>query len=78
MIRQSVYAFRDRKAKKGDFRRLWNNRINVAVRALGFTYSKFINALKVANIEINRKMLSELAINQHEIFKTLVEKVMKA
>ncbi|MDR0752716.1 MAG: 50S ribosomal protein L20 [Mycoplasmataceae bacterium] len=77
MIRQAVYAFRDRKAKKGEFRRMWNNRINGIVRSLGYTYSKFINALKLQNIEINRKMLSELAINEKQKFINLVNEVMK-
>ncbi|MDR0825952.1 MAG: 50S ribosomal protein L20 [Mycoplasmataceae bacterium] len=77
LIRSSEYAYRDRKAKKRDFRKLWNTRINSAVRELGYNYSTFINALHKAKIEINRKMLSELAISQPEAFKALVKSVMK-
>ncbi|MDR1234523.1 MAG: 50S ribosomal protein L20 [Mycoplasmataceae bacterium] len=77
LLRSADYAYRDRKARKRDFRKLWNARINAAVRELGYNYSTFINALHKAKIAINRKMLSELAINNPEEFKTLVEKVMK-
>ena len=66
------YAYRDRKARKRDFRRLWITRINAAVRAEGMTYSDFIHGLKKANIELDRKVMSELAVNNQESFKALV------
>jgi len=74
LIRAGVYAFRDRKAKKGSFRGLWNIRINAGVRPLGLRYSTFINILKKSNIEINRKMLASLAHVDPEVFKAVVEK----
>lgn len=76
LLRSSEYAYRDRKARKRDFRKLWNTRINGAVRALGYNYSTFINGLHKAKIAINRKMLSELAIHNPDEFKALVTKVM--
>ena len=69
------YAYRDRRNKKRDFRGLWIQRINAAVRIYGMTYSQFINGLKKAAIEIDRKVLAELAVNEPEIFKVLVKKV---
>jgi large subunit ribosomal protein L20 len=77
LLRSSEYAYHDRKTKKRDFRKLWNLRINAAIRPLGYNYSTFINALHKNNIAINRKMLSELAINNPAEFKAIVEKVMK-
>ncbi len=70
-----AYAYRDRKTKKRNFRRLWQIKINAAARANEMTYSKFINALKKANIEIDRKILAHLAEKQPEVFKKIVEKV---
>jgi large subunit ribosomal protein L20 len=69
------YAYRDRKKKKGLFRALWIQRINAAVRPEGLSYSKFINLLKVNNIDINRKVLADLAMNHPEAFKAIVDKV---
>ena len=69
------YAYIGRKQRKRDFRKLWIARINAAVRPYGFSYSRFINALKKNNIEINRKVLSEMAINDPNGFKQLVESV---
>lgn len=69
------HAFAHRKDKKNDFRKLWNVRINAAVRPLGTTYSKFINDLKIANVQIDRKIMSEIAQTRPEVFKTLVETV---
>ena len=66
------YAFRDRRQKKRDFRKLWIARINAACRMNNITYSKFINGLSKAGIEVNRKMLSELAIDNMDAFKDLV------
>ena len=73
IVRRSlVYAFRDRRVKKREFRQLWISRINAATRAQGITYSKFMNGLKKANIEVNRKQLSELAIADEAAFVKLV------
>ena len=69
------YAYRDRKAKKRNFRALWIQRINAAVRNEGLSYSQFIGLLKKANIEINRKVLADLAMNHPVAFKAIVDKV---
>src|SRR5277367_2178121 len=66
------YAYRDRRNKKRDFRGLWIQRINAAAREHGLTYSRFINGLKLAGIELDRKIVSELAISEPEAFKGLV------
>lgn len=71
------YAYRDRRNKKRDFRGLWIQRINAAVREHGLVYSKFIGGLKKAGIELNRKMLSEIAIHNPEQFKGLVDSAKK-
>ncbi len=71
------YAFRDRKAKKREFRALWIQRINAGVREYGLSYSQFINLLTKAEIEINRKVLADLAMNDAAAFKAIVEKVKK-
>ena len=68
------YAYRDRKKRKSDFRGLWIQRINAGVREHGLTYAKFIDGLKKANIEINRKILSEIAFHEPAAFKSIVEK----
>jgi large subunit ribosomal protein L20 len=68
-----VYSYRDRKARKGDFRRLWIQRINAASRAQGLTYNRFIQGLNLAGIEVDRRMLAELAVNDPEAFNTIVE-----
>ena len=67
------YAYRDRRAKKGDFRRLWIQRINAAARLNGMTYNRFIQGLQVAGIEVDRRMLAELAVNDAPAFAKLVE-----
>ncbi|MBR2055727.1 MAG: 50S ribosomal protein L20 [Mycoplasmataceae bacterium] len=77
VVKSWTYAFRDRKQVKRNFRKLWIARINAAVREEGLTYSKFMNGIKKSNIDINRKMLSELAINNKEIFNSIVEQVKK-
>jgi large subunit ribosomal protein L20 len=69
------YAYRDRKAKKRNFRALWIQRINAAVRTEGLSYSQFIGLLKKANVEINRKVLADLAMNHPVAFKAVVDKV---
>ena len=73
-----VYAFNDRKDKKGDFRQLWIQRINAASRENGLTYNRFIQGLKAAGVEVDRRVLSELATNEPETFKTLVEVARKS
>ena len=69
------YAYRDRKEKKRNFRALWIQRINAAVRTEGLSYSQFIGLLKKANVEINRKVLADLAMNHPVAFKAIVDKV---
>ena len=69
-----VYAFRDRRAKKRNMRKLWQIRLNTAVRNHGLSYSRFINALKVSKIGLDRKVLSDLAMNNPEVFASIVEK----
>jgi len=68
-----VYAYRDRRVKKREFRRLWISRINAACRADGITYSAFINGLKKAKINLDRKILADLAVKDSRAFKKLVE-----
>ena len=72
------YAYRDRRNRKRDFRGLWIQRINAGVRLHGMTYSQFISGLKKATIEIDRKILADIAISQPEMFKVLVEKAQSA
>lgn len=67
-----VYSYRDRRARKGDFRKLWIQRINAAARLNGMTYNRFIQGLKAAEIEVDRRMLAELAVNDAPAFATLV------
>ncbi|ROP43050.1 50S ribosomal protein L20 [Pseudokineococcus lusitanus] len=68
-----VYAYRDRKARKGDFRRLWIQRINAGARAHGMTYNRFVQGLKAAGVEVDRRMLAELAVHDEAAFAQLVE-----
>lgn len=67
------YAYRDRRARKGEFRRLWIVRINAACRAHGISYSRFVAGLKAAGVEVDRKVLSDLAVRDEEAFASLVE-----
>jgi large subunit ribosomal protein L20 len=76
--RSMQYATRDRKTKKRVFRALWIQRLNAAVREFGLTYSRFIDGLAKAGVEIDRKVLSELAIREPEAFKAIVDKVKTA
>ena len=76
--RALVYAYRDRKVRKRDFRSLWIVRINAALNEKGISYSRFINGLKKSSIDLNRKMLSEMAIHDPASFNTLVETSKKA
>jgi large subunit ribosomal protein L20 len=68
-----TYAYRDRKTKKRNFRSLWIQRINAAVRPYGLTYSKFMGKLTASNIELNRKVLADLAMNQPQAFEAIVK-----
>jgi len=68
-----VYAYRDRRTKKREIRRLWIIRINAACRAAGITYSKFINGLKNAKVNLDRKILADLAVKDNQAFNKLVE-----
>ena len=68
-----VYAYRDRKARKGDFRKLWIQRINAAARENGMTYNRFIQGLKIAGIGVDRRVLADLAVNDPSAFAKLVE-----
>ena len=78
VIKAGQYAYRDRKQRKRQFRALWIARINAASRAYGLTYSIFINGLAKAGIEIDRKVLSDIAIHDNPAFAVLVEKVTQA
>jgi large subunit ribosomal protein L20 len=78
MLHSLGYAYRDRRAKKGDFRRLWIQRINAAARANGMTYNRFMQGLKAAEVEVDRKILADLAVNDAAAFTALVELARKA
>ena len=78
LMNSLAYAYRDRRQKKRDFRKLWITRINAACRMNDISYSKFINGLSVAGVEINRKMLSEIAIDSPESFAELVKTAKEA
>ena len=78
IIRAGVYAFRDRRQRKRDFRRLWNTRISAACRMRGTRYSVFMNGLKHAGILLNRKMLSQIAIDDPKLFDQLVKTAVEA
>lgn len=78
VVRAGVYAYRDRKARKRTFRSIWITRITAAVRARGLRYSQFINGLKEANIALNRKMLSEIAIHDPAAFDAIVDQAKSA
>ncbi|ALV23479.1 50S ribosomal protein L20 [Mycoplasma sp. (ex Biomphalaria glabrata)] len=73
VIRSEAYAFADRKKLKSDYRKLWITRISAACKQHGISYSKFISGLNKANVELNRKMISEMAINSPETFAELVK-----
>ena len=73
VMRSLAYAYRDRKARKRDFRKLWSQRINAACKLNDMKYSRFINGLNRAGIEVNRKMLAEMAVNDAQGFAQLVE-----
>ena len=73
ILHSATYNYRDRKARKGDFRKLWITRINAAARQNDMTYNRFMQGLKLAGIELDRKVLAELAVNEPAAFATLVE-----
>jgi large subunit ribosomal protein L20 len=73
VIRSLCYSYRDRRARRGQFRRLWIARINAAARLNGLSYNKFINGLNKASIDVDRKILAELAVNDPQVFDQLVE-----
>ncbi|MFB9909515.1 50S ribosomal protein L20 [Allokutzneria oryzae] len=73
MLHSLGYAYRDRRARKGDFRKLWITRINAAVRENGMTYNRFIQGLRLAEIDVDRKILAELAVSDPAAFTALVE-----
>ena len=73
LLHSGVYSYNDRHKRKNDFRKLWIQRINAACRAQGMTYNRFINGLKNAGIEVDRKMLAELAVSDIDAFNSLVE-----
>jgi large subunit ribosomal protein L20 len=78
VMKSLSYAYRDRKAKKRDFRQLWISRINAAARINGISYSKLMHCLKKAGINLNRKVLADMAVNDEQAFAQLVESVRNA
>ncbi len=78
MLHSMTYAYRDRKDRKGNFRRLWIQRINAAARANGMTYNRFVQGLRIAGVEVDRRMLAELAVADEAAFSALVEVAKKA
>jgi large subunit ribosomal protein L20 len=78
VLHSMTYAYRDRKDRKGNFRRLWIQRINAAARANGMTYNRFMQGLRVAGVEVDRRMLAELAVADESAFSALVEVAKKA
>ena len=78
LLNAADYAYRDRRDKKTEFRRLWIARINAAARAEGMSYSRFVNGLRRAGVEVDRKVLADLAVQEPEAFKGLVDKAREA
>jgi len=78
MLHSMQYAYRDRRDRKGDFRQLWITRINAAARANGLTYNRLIQGLKLAGIEVDRKILAELAVNDEKAFAGIVSVAKRA
>ena len=78
LLHSATYAYRDRKARKGDFRRLWITRINAASRQHGLTYNRFMQGLRSAGVQVDRKVLADLAVNDQTAFAGLVEVARKA
>src|SRR5690625_4400261 len=78
MLHSMTYSYRDRRARKGDFRKLWISRINAAARANDMTYNRFVQGLKLAGVEVDRKVLADLAVTDPAAFSALVEVARKA
>jgi large subunit ribosomal protein L20 len=78
VMHSGMYAFRDRRDRKAQFRRLWITRINAACRPLDISYSRFMNGLKVSGIEVDRKILADLAVRDPKAFESLVDKAKAA
>jgi large subunit ribosomal protein L20 len=78
VLESGVYAYRDRRDRKGQFRRLWIVRINAAVRPHGLSYSRFVNGLKAAGVEVDRKILADLAVHEPAAFAALVQQAKDA
>lgn len=78
VMKSLSYAYRDRKSKKRNFRQLWISRINAGARINGMSYSKFMNGMKIAGINLNRKVLADMAVNDAEGFAQLVNSIKKA
>ncbi len=78
VMKSHMYAYRDRKQKKRNFRKLWISRINAAARQNGLSYSKFMHGLKLAEIDLNRKVLADIAVNDATAFTALTDQVKKA
>src|SRR5579862_7420553 len=78
LLHSLQYAYRDRRKHKGDFRRLWIQRINAAARQNGITYNRFMQGLGLAGVQVDRRMLAELAVNEPKAFASLVETAKKA
>ncbi len=78
LLNAADYAYRDRRDKKHDFRRLWITRINAAARQEGLSYSRFVNGLRKAGVEVDRKILADLAVQQPDAFKALVQTAREA
>ena len=78
LLNAADYEYRDRRNKKRDFRRLWISRINAGTRQHGMSYSRFMNGLRVSNVEINRKILADLAVREPEAFESLVDQAKRA
>lgn len=78
MLHSMAYSYRDRRARKGDFRRLWIQRINAAARQQGLTYNRFVQGLREADVDVDRKILAELAVNDPPAFSGLVDVAKRA
>jgi len=78
LMKAGTYAYRDRKAKKRTMRALWQVRLNAGVREYGLSYSRFIHALKLSKIELDRKVLSQIATDNPQVFKNIIDKVKTA
>ena len=78
VMHSGVYAYRDRRARKGDFRRLWITRINAAARREGLSYSEFMHGLRLAEIELDRKVLADIAVRDPETFRRFAERAREA